>query len=197
MTSLVDDIQGFTLLELLMTVIIAGILLALAVPSFSDLIVKYRLITATNDFVTSLNFARSESINRSQQVVVRKVSTQWEGGWQVFVDIDRSTPARQNVMDATDIQLRVYPALPIAFTLRGNSSFLNFIRFQPDGGSSSFGSFVFCDNRDGKNIPQANTAKLITVNAAGRLHLGLDTNKNGIPEKDDGTEIVSCTVSPF
>ena len=189
------DIKGFTLIELLITVTLAGLLLTLALPNFTDLIAKYRLITATNEFITSLNFARSEAIKRGQPVVVKKTNTQWEEGWQVFVDIDRSTEAAQNSIDPTDVLLRVYAALPLGYTLRGNYFFTSFIGFQPDGGASALGSFALCDNRDGNNTLIG--AKLITVNAAGRLDLGLDSNKNGIPEKDDGTAMTSCTVSPF
>ena len=188
---------SFTLVELLITLAIAAILLGLSIPSFTALISSNRLSSSANKWITTLNYARSEAIKRNQQVVVRKTSTNWEQGWQVFVDIDRSTVARQNVLDSDDILLRDYAALPVGFTLRGNQNFSNFIRYKPNGVSSSFGSFVICDNRDGNNLPEPDTSKLLTVNAAGRVHLGIDANINGIPERDDGSEIVSCTVSPF
>ena len=190
---------GYTLLELMVTVTIAGILMGVAVPSFTSIISSNRLTTYANELVTALNFARSEAIKRGQDVVVRKTGTNWEDGWQVFVDIDRSTPAKQNVLDAGDIVLRIYSKLSDSFTLRGNNNFTNFIRYQPDGTSSNIGSFVICDNSDGNNIPEAYTSKLITVNILGRPHLGIDSNLNHIPEKDGllVTDIVSCTVSPF
>ena len=189
---------GFTLMELMVTIAIAGILLGVAIPSFTSIISSNRLTTYANELVTALNLARSEAIKRGQHVVVSKTGTDWEDGWQVFVDIDRSPSSHQNVFNTgTDIVLRVYSALPASYTLRGNNNFTNFIRYQPDGTSNNIGSFVLCDNRDGNNIPEKNTSKLLTVNAAGRLHIGIDADKDGIPEKDDGTEIVSCTVSPF
>ncbi len=189
--------SAYTLIELLISLIIVAILLSLVIPSFSTFISSNRLTSYANQWITTLNYARSEAIKRNQQVVVRKLSLNWEQGWQVFVDIDRSIAARQNVLDSNDILLRVYASLPLDFTLRGNQNFTNFIRYKPNGASSSFGSFVICDNQDGNNIPEPYTAKLMTVNAAGRVHLGIDANKNGIPERDDGSEIVSCTVSPF
>ncbi len=192
-----ESSSAYTLLELLMTLIIISTLLGVALPSFNGLISSNRLSSYANQWITTLSYARSEAIKRNQQVVVRKLSANWEQGWQIFVDIDRSTTARQNVLDSTDILLRVYASLPVGFTLRGNQNFTNFIRYKPNGASSSFGSFVICDNRDGNNMPEPYTAKLMTVNAAGRVHMGLDTNRNGVPERDDGSEIYSCTVSPF
>ncbi len=188
---------AFTLLELLITLSIGLVLFGLAMPSFNTLLSTNRLTTSINEWVTDLNYARSEAIKRGQQVVLRKTFLQWEQGWQIFVDIDRSTSAHKNVLDTTDILLRVHSALPATFTLRGNKNFTNFIRFKSDGTSSSFGSFVICDNRDGDNLPKSYTSRLVTVNAAGRIHLGIDANHNGIPERDDGSEIVSCTISPF
>ena len=188
---------AFTLLELLITLSIALFLLCVTIPSFNRLLSTNRLTTYVNEWITDLNYARSEAIKRGQQIVVRKTFLQWEQGWQVFVDIDRATSTHENVLDSADILLRVHSALPVTFTLRGNNNFTNFIRFRPDGTSSNFGSFVICDNRVANNLPQANTSRLVTVNAAGRIHLGIDSNHNGIPERDDGSEIVSCTVSPF
>lgn len=184
-------------MELMITIAIAGILVGIAIPSFTSIIASNRVTTITNELVTSLNLARSEAIKRGEQVVVRKLGANWEGGWQVFVDIDRSTLAKQNVFDASDIVLRVYSALPVTYTLRGNNNFTNFIRYQPNGSSNNIGSFVLCDNSDGNGIPEAKTSKLVTVNFIGRLHMGIDADNDGIPEKEDGTEIVSCTVSPF
>ena len=196
--------SGFTLIELMMTITIAAIVLGFAIPSFTESIRSNRLTTYANEMVTSLNLARSEAIKRGEQVVIRKTGTEWENGWQVFVDIDRDSPASDaNTFNdngvaplceaGEDCVIRVYPALPASFTLRGNSNFTNFIRFTPSGISNTIGSFVVCDNSDSNNVPEANTSKLIIVNAVGRTRIGVDANNNGIPEKEDGTDITSCT----
>ena len=98
---------GFTLLEFLITTVIAVILFAIAVPGFESITQANRLTTASNDFVASLHLAKSEAIKRSQQVSVCKKNTQtatcdtnseWDDGWLVFVDLDRDgdldTPGR-------------------------------------------------------------------------------------------------------
>ncbi len=89
--------------------------------------------------------------------------------------------------------LRIYNAIPNSFTLRGNNNFTNFIRYKPTGESSNPDSFIICDNKDGNNIPEAFTAKLIIVNFAGRPRMGIDTDNNGIPEKNTGSEVSPCT----
>jgi len=193
---------GFTLMELMVTLSIAAIVMSIGIPSFNSTLRSNRLTAAANQLVTSLNLARSEAVKRAQPVVVRKTDAEWESGWQVFVDVDRSSAAVTNVFndngDTTlceageDCVLRIYEPLPATFTLRGNINFTNFIRYQPDGDSNNFGSFVICDNRDGNGIPEPNTSRLVTVNALGRLHMGIDNDHDGIPEKDDGTEINSC-----
>jgi prepilin-type N-terminal cleavage/methylation domain len=182
--------SAFTLPELLITISVVGILLGVAIPSFDSAIKNNLLTNYSNEFITSLNFARTEAIKRGQHVVVRKTSSNWENGWHVFVDIDRSTSAKANVFDAaTDVQLKVYPAFEADFTLRGNNNFVNFIRYQPNGTSNQIGSFIVCHNG------QLNGAKLITVNTVGRTRIVGDIDNNGVPEKDDGIEISSCTIT--
>lgn len=67
--------SGFTLVELLVTIGVASILLAIAVPSFNQLMVANRLTTQANDFVSAINFARSEAIKRNTSVSLCRVSS--------------------------------------------------------------------------------------------------------------------------
>jgi type IV fimbrial biogenesis protein FimT len=184
---------GFTLLELMVVVSIAAILLGIAIPSFNATIRNNRLTAYANELVTALNVARSEAVKRGQEVVVRRTGANWENGWQVFVDIDRTTPAKENVLDAgTDIVLRVYPALRTPFTLRGDAAnFPVFIRFTPAGRSNAAGIFVVCDDSDGLATPVANTSRLIMVNAVGRVSMGVDTDNTQIPE-NGGVDLATC-----
>lgn len=178
---------GFTLIELLVAVTVLAILVSVAIPSFFSALVSVRLTSQVNELVSVINLARSEAIRRGQHVVVRKFGAQWENGWRVFVDVDRSGNAHANVFDSgSDIELRVYPALPSHYTLRGNHNFENFIRYQPDGDSNNMGSFVFCKSG------QVVGAKLLIVNAVGRIRMAPDANHNGLPEKENGSDLTSC-----
>ncbi len=57
--------HGFTLVELMMTIIVATIVIGIAIPSFSKMINRNRLVTHTNDLVMAMQLARSEAITRN------------------------------------------------------------------------------------------------------------------------------------
>jgi type IV fimbrial biogenesis protein FimT len=188
--------KGFTLIELLVTIAIVGILAGIGIPSFNGTIRSSRLTTNVNTLVTSLNLARSEAIKRGQPVTVRKTGANWESGWSVFTDLDGDGIKEDNGALDDDEDLRVYQAMSNSYTLRSSGSR---VTYQATGISNS-SSFVLCDNSDGNNLPEADTAKLVLINAVGRAGMGRDADNNGIPEKDDSgtmTDIVSCTASPF
>lgn len=181
--------NGFTLIELMITVAIVGILLVVAIPSFSQTIRNNRLTTNINELVASLNFARSEAVKRNYAVSVRKTGTYWESGWIIFADINGN--GDQNLGDTL---LRTHQAMPANYTLRATG--INRVTYRASGISSN-SSFVLCDNSDGNNIPEPNSSKLMLINRVGRVRMGEDNDNNGIQEKFDGTEIISCTESPF
>ena len=95
--------KGFTLIELMVTLAVLGVLLAVGVPSFADLIRNNRSQAAANELVSALNAARVEAVKRGKRVSlcpsVNGTScsgTAWQSGWIVFVDTaasDTSTPA--------------------------------------------------------------------------------------------------------
>lgn len=192
--------SGFTLLELMITIAIAGILIGIAIPSFTSIISSNRLTAHANELVTALNLARNEAVKRGVSVTVRKVDdnsstnkgagANWEDGWDVFTDADSD-----GNFEAGDILIRTYDPLKFSYTLRGNN-FSNFIRFTSTGQSNTNGSFVICDNSDGNNVPEANTSRLIIINSVGRARMGLDSNDDGIPNTDTtataASNITSC-----
>lgn len=62
--------RGFTIIELMITLTVAAILLAIAIPSFNYLTVSSKLTTTANNLVNALGVARSEAIKRNVNVVV-------------------------------------------------------------------------------------------------------------------------------
>jgi type IV fimbrial biogenesis protein FimT len=72
--------RGFTLIELLTTVTVMGVLLGIGVPGLGELMTTNRIASQTNEFVSTLNLARSEAVKYSTQVVVRRESTT-AGAW--------------------------------------------------------------------------------------------------------------------
>ncbi|HEA52342.1 GspH/FimT family pseudopilin [Marinobacter antarcticus] len=63
------SVNGFTLIEMMVTIAVAAILIAVALPSFRNLIVSNRLDTVSTEMVDAISFARSESIKRNIPVV--------------------------------------------------------------------------------------------------------------------------------
>jgi type IV fimbrial biogenesis protein FimT len=74
---------GFTMIELLIVVALAGVLLAVAAPGMKDFIGAGRMRSASSDLVADLILARSEARKRGAQVKVQPSASGWTGGWTV------------------------------------------------------------------------------------------------------------------
>ena len=68
-------LDGFTLIELLVVISIAAIIMAIAVPSFNQMVGQQRVKAAANDFKSSVALARSEARKRG---VKYKYKAHWQ-----------------------------------------------------------------------------------------------------------------------
>lgn len=90
--------RAFSLIELIVSLGVLGILLGLAVPGFADYRAKQAMRSASERLLVSLWLARTEAITGSQHTLVCSSSDgqscdgtgQWENGWIVFVDSNRN-----------------------------------------------------------------------------------------------------------
>lgn len=76
---------GFTLPELLTTLVVAAILTALAAPGFTQLIRDSRLESTLNHFIDSTNTARSYAVKSNSRVTMSSKSN-WNNGWEIHYD---------------------------------------------------------------------------------------------------------------
>lgn len=166
---------GFTLIELMITLIIAAILVTVAIPSFNTTIQNNRVTTQINDFVSTLNLARTEAIKRGARVTVCKSadasncntsSTGWEQGWIVFVDSDAD-----ETRDSGETILLTSEGMPAGSTLQGasGSAVNNYVSYRASGKTTfpiSGGevALILCDARNDNSVTKA-----ITVAPTGRV----------------------------
>jgi prepilin-type N-terminal cleavage/methylation domain-containing protein len=110
--SLLKLSSGFTLIELMVTVVILAVILGVGIPSFSNLIGSSNTDSVVRRLSSSLAYARSEAVTRAEEVVVCASSngtacnaandTGWASGWLVYEDDDGD-----GVLDGTETILRV------------------------------------------------------------------------------------------
>lgn len=131
--------KGFTLIELMVTISIGAILLAIAVPSYQSFVSSSRMTAQSNDFLSALQLARSEAVKRGTLVSLCKsadgaaciVTGTWAQGWIVFVD-----GSVAGTVDGTDAVIRVFPAISGNSTLVGSANVADFISYQSSGSTS-------------------------------------------------------------
>ena len=174
--------RGFTLIELMVTLTVAGVLLALGIPSFSKLIANNRIATQTNEFVSALNMARSEAVRRSQGVSVRSTNggVDFASGWKIYSDpnLAGAAPAASDV-------LRESSGLPGKTTVKSvtrsgtapNYSYTNAtagaaIVFNSRGGNNGGAPAFFrlCDSGD-----SSISGRILQVSTVGKISLDSST----------------------
>lgn len=159
------------MVELIVTLAIAAVLLAVAGPSFVAFIQNNRLAGQANDLVTMLALARSEAVKRNRPVSVCARGTDvacaddanWDNGFLVFADAN----ADGSIDDGEQI-LQVRQALEGGNTLRTDGAASVTYRA---GGNTGIAGIVFrlCDARG------AGDAREIEVSSIGRVATSLGT----------------------
>jgi len=142
-----QSLRGVTLIELLVTIAILGILAALAAPNFRNMLVSNRLSSYHNDFVGLAAFARAEALKRGTTVSMCRSSTltacatsgQWAQGWIVYVG-DASAGATGSAVPV----LQTRAALSPGYSLVGAGSLASALEYNARGFAVGTGTMTLC-----------------------------------------------------
>jgi type IV fimbrial biogenesis protein FimT len=121
--------SGFTLVELMVTIAIVAILLALGLPSFQGSLRSNRVATSTNELLASFSLARTEAIKTTQasRVCARdgnECGEDWNQGWLVVTDSDGNGTDFETTVKAVD----AHPGLSITMSGGADNTFVEFDR---------------------------------------------------------------------
>ncbi|MCG9695996.1 GspH/FimT family pseudopilin [Shewanella sp. Isolate11] len=155
---------GFTLVELMVTIAVAAILLAIGVPSLTSIYESVRVNNNIEKINNILAFARNQAISYGATVNVcayasaTSCGTNWGNGIRVFI-----TDA-----DGADHELRAIDGFNSNDAVKGPTATLT---FSSEGLSPSNGSFIYC--------PRGNSSgsKSVTVSSSGLITY--DTDNQG------------------
>ena len=112
--------HGFTIVEILLVIVIMGVLLTIAAPSFVSFTANQKVNTASFELYAAMMFARSEAIKRRQDVTVAPVSGDWKNGWTVVTNVGGVDTALRTQDPLSGVAFTVSPALVSAvFRLDG------------------------------------------------------------------------------
>lgn len=76
-------VRGFTLIELIITLLIGSILLAWGVPNYRDFKLRRMITDNANNLTYSLNLARAEAVRYGTDVEVEPNNSNWRLGWTI------------------------------------------------------------------------------------------------------------------
>lgn len=157
--------RGFTLIDTIITVIILGILLGIAIPGVTHAVARVRSVSARTALTASLFDAHRTATVLGRHVIVCAGTdagcsggTDWSDGWIVFVDDngDRQLGPAERVV-------RRETRLPRGVGLRGTLGRSRIVYLPNGSNAGSNATFTLCDRRgpqDAERLILANGGRL-------------------------------------
>jgi|GEM_PF-454100 type IV fimbrial biogenesis protein FimT len=183
-TTMKHRFSGHTMVELLATLSIIAILVALAAPSFITFLSKNRATSYSNELSSIFNLARSEAIKRGQIVSVcssadvlastltcstasnPQSATDWIDGWLVF--LDQGTIGTYETGD-TLLKVGEPSSVNAVITTDSSDMFGNYVSFSGLGAPQGAGSLYICVGA--KTGQSVGIPRTININTTGRLSI--------------------------
>ena len=163
--------SGFTLIELIITLTIAGILMAVAVPGLKNFVSSNRLTAQINDLIADINLARSEAIKRNTDagVCVSSAGTSctasgnWANGWRAYY-ICPTDGSDTSCTAGASVTARAHEALTGTNTLVLSPAIDAVVYSKTGLTSSGIVTITLCD-------PQSQKSRVISISNSGRPSL--------------------------
>lgn len=145
--------RGFTLVEMMVTLLVLGVLLAIGAPGFSELIKNNRMLSETYGLRAALNTARSEALAQRTFVTLCRsddgasCSGDWNDGYIAFRDVDGDGTI-DDPNDPAGDQIFLAKVLDLDSVEITYSNGANRVRFDSQGYATNFnGTIELCDDR--------------------------------------------------
>jgi type IV fimbrial biogenesis protein FimT len=168
---------GFTLYELLITVLVIGVILTFAVPNMQGFAQNSRMTSTANDLHAAFHLARSESSRAKTNITIcpsadgSNCGGTWQQGYIVFVDEDGDL-ARAG---ATETVLRSHGEIAegVSMVIANGATYFSYSSTglgRPNvNGNTALSQVVMCDERGNITGPGGNSAaRLFVVTPLGR-----------------------------
>jgi type IV fimbrial biogenesis protein FimT len=160
--------RGFTVPEILITLVISAVLLTISAPYMGDYVRNARLDAAASGLLRTMHYARSEAVKRNTRVVLCRSANPtastpscggdhyvWTTGWLMFAAGDTDS----NYQPATDTLIKIGNPATGSVTVRTNGTSNRNLEYNSDGTTNEGGGtarFAVCDSRGGGNGKQIN-----------------------------------------
>lgn len=179
---------GLTMIELLITLAVLAILLAIGIPSFEGLMASTRVTNTTNELLSAFAQTRSEAIRRGQRVTICISANgiqctnagNWEQGWIIFSDATRAGNVAN--VDAGEIVIHNNRVSLTGITIQGAAALPRYISFSSDGQSRTLAGAIQTGNIEVCSTSSAlsdnNRARRLQINASGQVVMTQPANIN-------------------
>lgn len=166
---------GFTLIELMVTLAVAIIVLAIGVPMYGSMISNNRAVAQVNSLVTAINLAKNEAISKNVSVTICSdadgdsstfvcgTNAQWTNGWFVFRDDDAD-----GVRDSGEDIIKIWESMEPGSNVTTSSTAAGALRFSSLGEYTGTAAINFLLTQDGSI---GNQSRCVYVNLVGQIRV--------------------------
>lgn len=136
--------SGFTLVELMVTVSIMAILMAIGVPQMREFMLKQQVAADYENLAQAIQLAKTEALKRSGAVSIcpltseteapacpSTATTDWSKGWMVFIDVADASGAPTPYVANVDTPIKVEQGTRTGSVIYGSN--LRMMRFEANG----------------------------------------------------------------